>query len=269
MYCPASSSIATRPSVLSIVTEEAKALTVDLTEFIRLISLDGRGGAGPFGVVGSALLPGIPFAKASSEKKDVPLPSPDILPSLTLPLDGEAGFDAPLPPFGNPMRTRASRLESWWGFSRRSAFWVASLAPGDGGRGAGFIAWATMSGIVGILHEDTTGPAMATIVNTPVRSYSHERTCIVSPDGSLHDRLHPFPNHRFFIRAEVVRLVLIVVDPEAVPPRAQVLVNSHLVPMNVHVSLQARFLLYHVSEQTSIIHNQGKKRTFFSALRRI
>jgi hypothetical protein len=68
--------------------------------------------------------------------------------STTLPASGE----------GSPMRIRASRFESWLGFSRRIAFWVASRAVGEGGRGAGFIACATLRGIVGMLHDETTGP---------------------------------------------------------------------------------------------------------------
>ena len=55
------------------------------------------------------------------------------------------------------MRIRASRVESWFGFSRRNAFCVAARAVGEGGLGAGFIACATVSGMVGILTEDTTG----------------------------------------------------------------------------------------------------------------
>ena len=35
---------------------------------------------------------------------------------------------------------------------------MASRAVGEGGRGAGFIVCATAKGIVGMLHEDTTGP---------------------------------------------------------------------------------------------------------------
>jgi len=58
---------------------------------------------------------------------------------------------------GSPIRMRASRLDSWLGFSRRSAFCVASRAVGDGGRGEGFIACATIRGIVGILQDDMTG----------------------------------------------------------------------------------------------------------------
>ena len=58
-----------------------------------------------------------------------------------------------------PMRTWASRVLSWLVFSRRRAFWVAARCVGEGGRGAGFIAWATCRGIVGMLTDDTTGSA--------------------------------------------------------------------------------------------------------------
>lgn len=34
---------------------------------------------------------------------------------------------------------------------------MAARAAGDGGRGTGFMAWATTSGMVGILHEEITG----------------------------------------------------------------------------------------------------------------
>lgn len=60
---------------------------------------------------------------------------------------------------GNPMRMRASRLESWFGFSRLYDFWVAARCVGEGGLGAGFMACATVSGMVGMLQDETTAPA--------------------------------------------------------------------------------------------------------------
>jgi hypothetical protein len=60
-----------------------------------------------------------------------------------------------------PIKISASRVDSWFVFSRLIARCVAALACGDGGRGAGFIACATDRGIVGTLTEDTTGPACA------------------------------------------------------------------------------------------------------------
>jgi hypothetical protein len=61
------------------------------------------------------------------------------------------------------IKISASRVESWFVFSRRIARWVAARAVGDGGRGAGFIACATDRGIVGTLTEDTTGPVCTRI----------------------------------------------------------------------------------------------------------
>jgi hypothetical protein len=58
-----------------------------------------------------------------------------------------------------PIRIFASRVLSWFGFSRRVARWAASRAPGDGGRGAGFIVCATASGIVGMFTDEITASA--------------------------------------------------------------------------------------------------------------
>ena len=111
--------------------------TVDLIEVPRFKSLDGLGGAAVRGVAT------LPLTEAASSEKKVWTPC---RPALASPL------------LGKPINTRASRLESWLGFSRRRAFCVASRAPGDGGRGAGFIVWATARGIVGMLQDETTGP---------------------------------------------------------------------------------------------------------------
>jgi hypothetical protein len=54
-----------------------------------------------------------------------------------LSLSGECGLTGDEIP---PIRISASRVESWFVFSRLIARCVAALAPGDGGRGAGFIA---------------------------------------------------------------------------------------------------------------------------------
>ena len=44
-------------------------------------------------------------------------------------------------------------------FSRRGASREASRWAGDGERGAGFVVYATASGMVGMLHGDMTGSA--------------------------------------------------------------------------------------------------------------
>lgn len=116
---------------------------------VRRPSLDGRGGAllalfdipPPFSLV----------SKGWVAKKDSSLTRSSCPSSIR----GALSED------GSPMRMRASRVESWLGFSRRSAFCVAARAVGEGGLGAGFIACATVSGMVGMLTEDTTGSVIA------------------------------------------------------------------------------------------------------------
>ncbi len=113
---------------------------------IRLSSRDGRGGAGLLGVA-----------------KDFPESAPLIETASFVKNDSSLVRSPPFDPFsllGIPKRrTWASRWESCSGFSLRRAFCVASRAVGEGGRGAGFIACATVRGIVGMLHEDMTGSA--------------------------------------------------------------------------------------------------------------
>jgi hypothetical protein len=119
------------------------------------LSLDGLGGTGiGIGVGGgesettrAPSFIGLKFelysAAASSEKNDSNL-------RRSLSFSSPDGA-------GSPISTRASRLDNLSGFSRSRAFCIASRAVGDGGRGAGFMACATISGIVGMLHDDITG----------------------------------------------------------------------------------------------------------------
>lgn len=93
------------------------------------------------GVACDAAVPFVPFGLTVSEKK--------------VSTRVRSSFEVTENPF--IIRTLASRVDSWLGFSRRRAFCVAARAVGEGGRGAGFMAWATMRGIVGILQEETTG----------------------------------------------------------------------------------------------------------------
>ena len=144
---------------------------------------------------------------------------------------------------GSPMRMRASRVESWLGFSRRSAFCVAARAVGDGGLGAGFIACATVSGMVGMLTEDTTGS---------VKACGHwrqsqgrrvwERTRVVSADGGLHDGLHPLTYDALIFGTKIVRLICLVNDPESITSRVNILVRNDLVADDIDISLDLRFL---------------------------
>jgi hypothetical protein len=136
-------------------------------EFPRRISRDGRGGAGlPPGAirgdsgVGADWLGGTAGAGASSRNDDgrrrSSMGTATGCPFLSWP--------------GMPMRICASRVESWFGLSRRVARCVASRAAGDGGRGAGFIVCATCSGIVGMFTDEITGstPRQQSYSNAPV-----------------------------------------------------------------------------------------------------
>lgn len=74
-------------------------------------------------------------------------------------------MDAPLsiaPEAGStdaPMSLAASVAESVFGLLVRLAFWTLTAEVGEGGRGGGFIDWATDSGMVLMLLEDVTGAA--------------------------------------------------------------------------------------------------------------
>lgn len=110
------------------------------------------------------------------------------------------------------------------------------------------MACATVRGIVGILHEDTTGSVQTIFfcknqrrggVHRMNRGYA---TRIIPVNRCLHDRFHPVPNNSLLVRAKVMRLVLFVVDPESVTPRIQILVHRNLVPYDVNVAFDFRFL---------------------------
>ena len=91
---------------------------------------------------------------------------------------------------------------------------MAARAEGEGGRGAGFIACATVKGIVGILQDDTTGAI--------------ERRSLASDDRVIQPVLtgvtnrrfhHPILYNRLILSAEVMRLVRLLLDSESILPR--------------------------------------------------
>ncbi len=75
------------------------------------------------------------------------------------------------------MSTLASRVDrppaSW-----REALWAAAIAVGEGGRGAGFMACATIKGIVGMLQDEITGPSkgLGRIINGRYRQETNEQS---------------------------------------------------------------------------------------------
>lgn len=100
--------------------------------------------------------------------------------------------------------------------------------------------WATAKGIVGMLQDETTGPA-----STVSPAHGDEITIltgIVSANGGLHDGLHPLTDDCLLFRAEVVSLVVVVVDTETVAARIESFVYCHSVSMDVNVALQTGLL---------------------------
>jgi len=71
---------------------------------------------------------------------------------------GGGGECVPSP--STPIRTRASRGDNSIGAPARIARCTASRCVGEGGRGAGLIACAMVSGIVGTLADEMTGPTV-------------------------------------------------------------------------------------------------------------
>jgi hypothetical protein len=137
---------------------------------------------------------------------------------------------------------------------------VASRAPGEGGRGAGFIACATVRGIVGMLHEEMTGPGDARCQNAK-KKRRQIVTCVVPTDRSLHNGLHPIPHDSFLVRRKVVRLVVIVIDAETVLARVDVLVDGDLVADDMNVPFYLRELPKNQLHQSTILSKKPKLRT--------
>lgn len=184
------------------------------------MSRDGRGGTGA-----GALLSGSIGSKNVSKR---PLSS--------------FGCNTPVSDAGSPMSTRASLLESWLGFSLRRAFCVAARAEGEGGRGAGFIACATVRGIVGILQDDTTGSEKTYLSTNHYEKDKQAHTGEVSVNRSLHESLHPFSNDHLLLRAEEMRRLAVVNNPESIFSRIRVLVRNYFIPLHFDVSFNFRLL---------------------------
>lgn len=68
------------------------------------------------------------------------------------------------------------------------------------------------------------------------------RTSVVPSNSSLHNRLHPIPNDSLLVRAEILRLVMLVVDPEPISAGVHILVHCDFIPSNIGVSFDLRLL---------------------------
>jgi hypothetical protein len=143
--CPLNQTFVHRRRLINVqVKTIAQSPIKPLTACCELIRLVGLGGAADWGDAGTEPVP-LPLSMASVVKNESNRARSSFGPSLVA---------KPV-----SMRTRASRVDGWSVFSRLIARCVAARAVGDGGRGAGFMACATIKGMVGILHEETTGSA--------------------------------------------------------------------------------------------------------------
>ena len=81
-------------------------------------------------------------------------------------------------------------------------------------------------------------------------------TAIVSCNRSLHDCLHPITDDSLIFRTEIVGLIRLMFDPEAVLSRVRSLVDSNFVTQSVDVSLNLRLL----SQLVSLIPSYDQNR---------
>lgn len=72
--------------------------------------------------------------------------------------------------------------------------------------------------------------------------HNGKRTGIVAANRGLHYSFHPLTDYDLLFGAEEVRLLRVMNDLEAVTTWIDVLVGNHLVPLDVDISLNFRFL---------------------------
>lgn len=118
---------------------------------------------------------------------------------------------------------------------------MAARAKGEGGRGDGFIAWATVKGIVGMLLEDTTGPREL-IRYYDIYIIMRILTSIVTADSGFHKGLHPLSDDDMLIMTEIMRLVRVMNNTETVTTRVSIFVSYDLIADNVNITLDLRLL---------------------------
>ena len=107
---------------------------------------------------------------------------------------------------------------------------------------------------MGILHDDTTGSREILKIRklkTYIKKVIH--TGIIPQNRGLHDSLHPISNNTLLLRAEVMRLITIVVNPETVSSGINTLINCNFISDNMNISLYSSFL------QTKSTFNQKKE----------
>jgi hypothetical protein len=111
---------------------------------------------------------------------------------------------------------------------------------GEGGLGDGFMACATVKGMVGMLLEETTGSKLT--MSEMTRSYAAIRTVKVSGDSRLDECFHPLSNNQLFLVTEEVGLVRLVYHPETIAAWINIFVCHNLVADDIQISLDLGFL---------------------------
>ena len=144
------------------------------------------------------------------------------------------------------------------GAPARIARCTASRCVGEGGRGAGFIACATVSGMVGRLADEMTGPAFQVISMICVQS-GGQHTSVIPVNGSLHKRLHPITDHSMLIRGKRMWLVRIVDDPESVSSGADRIIRNDFISPNIDISLHFGFLFTSIRLSFPRARNQKRE----------
>ena len=75
-------------------------------------------------------------------------------------------------------------------------------------------------------------------------------TGIIPQNRGFHDGLHPIPNNTLLFRAEVMSLIMIMINPETISSGINILINCNLISNNMDISLDPSFL------QTKSVFNQ-------------
>lgn len=80
------------------------------------------------------------------------------------------------------------------------------------------------------------------IQHLSVMRKKYVRTRVVSANSGFHDRFHPFAHNQLFLRAETVRLISLVDNPETITARIDFLVRYNLVASDIDITLDFRLL---------------------------
>jgi hypothetical protein len=105
---------------------------------------------------------------------------------------------------------------------------------------------------VGILHDDMTGSGKAGhLINVDLPQVCEQLTRIISGDGRFHDRFHPVTDDGLLVRAEIICLVVIVLNTKTITTRIHILVVHNLVANDIDEAFHF-CLLHYYRQQTAL-----------------